>query len=124
MENQLVQPSISLQRLILGLVIIIMIIGLSFLGIYLKEISNPYIQEVISIEGDVTQGRAIFEINCAGCHGFNGDGLVGPNLHQVSKHKSKLALINQVITGKTPPMPKFQPNPAEMADLLVFLEQL
>ena len=101
-----------------------MIIGLSFLGVYLKEISNPYIQEVISIEGDVAQGRAIFEINCAGCHGFNGDGLVGPNLHQVSKHKSKLALINQVITGKTPPMPKFQPNPEEMADLLVFLEQL
>jgi mono/diheme cytochrome c family protein len=101
-----------------------MITGLGFLGFYVSQISDPYIQEVISQNGDVDQGEAIFAINCSGCHGANGDGLVGPNLHDVSRRKSKLGLINQVTSGKTPPMPKFQPNSQEMADLLSFLEQL
>lgn len=124
MENQLIQPKISLQQLILGLVIILMVIGLTLLGIHLHQISNPYIQEVISLQGEINQGEAIFQINCAGCHGAKGDGLVGPNLHHVSKRKSKLALIKQVTSGKTPPMPKFQPTSQEMADLLTFLQQL
>ena len=29
-----------------------------------------------------------------------------------------------VVSGETPPMPKFQPNPQEMVDLLSFLESL
>ncbi len=124
MENQLVQPKVSLQQLILGLVILLMVIGLSLLGVHLYQISDPYIQGVMSLQGDVDQGEAIFAINCSGCHGINGDGLVGPNLHDVSKRKSKLGLINQVTSGKTPPMPKFQPTSQEMADLLIFLEQL
>lgn len=124
MENQLVQPKVSLQQIILGLVILLMVIGLSLLGVHLIQISDPYIQEVISLQGDVDQGEAIFAINCSGCHGINGDGLVGPNLHDVSKRKSKLGLINQVTSGETPPMPKFQPTSQEMADLLIFLEQL
>jgi len=123
-ENQLVQPKVSLQQLILGLVILLMVIGLSLLGVHLYQISDPYIQGVMSLQGDVDQGEAIFAINCSGCHGINGDGLVGPNLHDVSKRKSKLGLINQVTSGKTPPMPKFQPTSQEMADLLIFLEQL
>ncbi|MFM6660226.1 MAG: cytochrome c, partial [Microcystis panniformis] len=32
--------------------------------------------------------------------------------------------IEQVISGKTPPMPKFQPDTQAMADLLVYLENL
>jgi mono/diheme cytochrome c family protein len=123
-ENQLVQPKISFQRLILGSVMVAMVIGLCFLGYYVTRISDPYIQEVISLQGDVDQGEAIFQINCAGCHGANGDGLVGPSLHDVSRRKSKLGLIHQVTSGQTPPMPKFQPNSQEMADLLMFLEQL
>ncbi|NER30629.1 MAG: cytochrome c, partial [Symploca sp. SIO1C4] len=38
--------------------------------------------------------------------------------------KSKISLIHQVTDGKTPPMPKFQPSPQEMADLLSYLEEL
>ena len=101
-----------------------MIIGLSFLGIYLKDISNPYIQEVISIEGDVAQGRAIFEINCAGCHGIEATGNVGPSLLDVAKRKSQTQIIHQVIGGKTPPMTQFQPTEENMADLLSYLETI
>lgn len=85
---------------------------------------DPYVQEVLSLKGDDIQGHAIFQINCAGCHGIMADGKVGPSLKNVSSRKSQVGLIEQVISGKTPPMPKFQPSPQEMADLLSYLESL
>ena len=33
-------------------------------------------------------------------------------------------LIQQVVSGKTPPMPRFQPEPQAMADLLAYLNSL
>lgn len=86
--------------------------------------ADPYVKSVLSLKGDSTLGHAIFQINCAGCHGWEADGRVGPSLQGVSKHKSPYGLIRQVISGETPPMPKFQPNPQAMADLLSYLETL
>ncbi|MCY7276760.1 MAG: cytochrome c, partial [Phormidesmis sp. CAN_BIN44] len=37
---------------------------------------------------------------------------------------SRTRLIDQVISGKTPPMPQFQPSPQEMADVLSYLKSL
>jgi hypothetical protein len=42
----------------------------------------------------------------------------------VSQRKNDSALIQQVISGKTPPMPSFQPDPQSMADLLAYLHEL
>ncbi len=86
--------------------------------------SSPYIKNVLELKGDQVLGHAIFQMNCSGCHGLTGQGRVGPNLHEVSKRKSAKGLIDQVISGKTPPMPQFQPNPKEMADLLSYLQAL
>ena len=102
----------------------VLIIAISILGIYWQKISDPYIQEVLSLPGDVTKGHAIFQINCAGCHSLQANDNVGPSLQDIPKRKSKVDIIYQVISGKTPPMPKFQPNSQEMADLLTYLEQL
>ena len=124
MTEQLIQPKDAIQRLILILLGMIFLAIVVIVGWYLHEISDPYINEVLSLTGDVSKGEAIFQINCAGCHGLNADGVVGPSLHHVQKHKSKISLIQQVISGKTPPMPEFQPNPQEMADLLSYLEGL
>lgn len=124
MTEQLIQPKDAIQRIILIVLGIIFLAIVVVVGWYLHELSDPYINEVLSLPGDVSRGEAIFEINCAGCHGLNADGMVGPSLHHVQKHKSKMKLIQQVITGKTPPMPKFQPSPQEMADLLSYLEEL
>jgi mono/diheme cytochrome c family protein len=85
---------------------------------------DPYIHNVLALHGNVTQGNAIFQMNCSGCHGLEANGKVGPSLRAVSTRKSRLALIEQVISGKTPPMPQFQPSPQEMADLLSYLESL
>jgi mono/diheme cytochrome c family protein len=86
--------------------------------------SNPYITSVMSKTGDPTLGHAIFQINCSGCHGLYASGRVGPSLLEISKRKSPHSLIEQVTSGNTPPMPQFQPNPQEMADLLSYLATL
>lgn len=94
------------------------------LGMYHSQYSDPYVRTVLSRSGDATHGHAIFQMNCSSCHGINADGEVGPSLHNVSDRKSRVALIRQVTSGQTPPMPQFQPSPQEMADLLKYLETL
>jgi mono/diheme cytochrome c family protein len=103
---------------------VLLAILLAIFAVNMVRTSDPYIQNVLSKTGNPTQGHAIFQINCAGCHGLEATGSVGPSLEEVSKRKSRYGLIHQVISGDTPPMPKFQPNVEEMADLLSYLESL
>ncbi|MBE9168350.1 cytochrome c [Pleurocapsales cyanobacterium LEGE 06147] len=124
MNNQLVQANIWAQRLILAVALLVLLVGIGSLGNYWHQISDPYVREVLSLRGDTSKGHAIFQINCVACHGLQAYDNVGPSLQNVSKRKSKVEIIYQVVSGKTPPMPKFQPNPQEMADLLSYLEQL
>jgi len=124
LENQLAQPGILVRRITLMVLAVLLAIGASVLGFHLIQVSDPYIRNVLSLNGDSVRGHDIFQINCAGCHGLQADGRVGPSLQHVSQRKSKVSLIHQVISGQTPPMPKFQPSPQEMADLLSYLEKL
>ncbi len=124
MQNQLAQPEILVRRITLMVLAVLLAVGASVLGFHLTQVSDPYVQKVLSLNGDSIKGHAIFQINCAGCHGLQADGQVGPSLLHVSQRKSKINLIHQVTSGETPPMPKFQPSPQEMADLLSYLEKL
>jgi mono/diheme cytochrome c family protein len=85
---------------------------------------TAYVHQVLQLPGDVAQGQAIFQMNCAVCHGSTGNGNVGPSLKAVATRKSRERLIEQVISGKTPPMPQFQPSAQTMADLLSYLSGL
>ncbi len=100
------------------------IIVIAFLSWHSIQTSTPYVTSVLARKGDPVLGHAIFQINCSGCHGLDAGGRVGPSLYDISKRKSPHSLIEQVISGNTPPMPQFQPNPQEMADLLSYLETL
>ncbi|MGB3695615.1 MAG: cytochrome c [Spirulinaceae cyanobacterium] len=122
MNNELTPETIPVQRIIWFAVAIALFILVSIFAVQVRT-ADPYIQEVLSIQGDTAKGHAIFQINCAACHGSHGNGHVGPSLHDVPKRKSKAGLIHQVVSGDTPPMPKFQPNPQQMADLLSYLEK-
>ena len=86
--------------------------------------SDPYTQATLELSGSVEDGGRLFRLNCAGCHGLAAQGLVGPNLHGVDRRKNDRQLIQQVVSGRTPPMPRFQPEPQAMADLLAFLHSL
>jgi len=85
---------------------------------------DQYTQSVLNLSGDPVQGRSIFVMNCVACHGQWANGKVGPSLHGVSDRKSDARLVQQVVSGETPPMPQFQPSPQDMADLLSYLKQL
>lgn len=86
--------------------------------------SDPYTRSTLQLSGSAERGEQLFLINCAGCHGIAAQGLVGPNLHGVQRRKSNRQLIQQVVSGRTPPMPRFQPEPQAMADLLAYLRAL
>ncbi|MBE9053684.1 cytochrome c [Nostocales cyanobacterium LEGE 11386] len=124
MDNQISKPETLIQWFALLALVILLAVPLGIFGVQMVRASDPYVKSVLSLTGDPVQGHAIFQINCAGCHGLEADGLVGPSLQAVSKRKSRYRLIRQVISGETPPMPKFQPSTQEMADLLSYLETL
>ena len=126
MDNQLTKTDHEphFQRIALTALAFLLMVLCAVFGFYQWQISDPYIKTVISLAGDPTQGHAIFQMNCSGCHGMEAQGRVGPTLENISKRKSRVNLIYQVISGNTPPMPQFQPSAQEMADLLRYLEKL
>ncbi len=124
MDNHLTQDRVLSQIIIVSLAIVASVIAIGVLRPHLSTTANPYVREVLTFQGNIENGQAIFQINCAGCHGVRAEGDIGPSLIGIPKRKSKIALIQQVISGKTPPMPKFQPSPQTMADLLGYLQQL
>ncbi|MEB3200988.1 MAG: cytochrome c [Synechococcaceae cyanobacterium] len=111
--------------LIAGLLTLATIACLVLVGlVFTSSRSDPYTRSTLALSGSIDNGGRLFRINCAGCHGLAAQGLVGPNLHGVSHRRSDRSLIQQVISGRTPPMPRFQPDPQAMADLLAFLHSL
>ncbi|NEO98602.1 MAG: cytochrome c [Symploca sp. SIO2E9] len=124
MDNQLAQPEVIVRQITLMVIVMMLVISTGILGCHLLRVSDPYVKSVLSLKGNSEQGHAMFQINCSDCHGLQGHGKVGPSLTGISKRKSKIDLIHQVTDGNTPPMPKFQPSPQEMADLLSYLEEL
>ncbi|NEQ36603.1 MAG: cytochrome c [Okeania sp. SIO3I5] len=126
MDNQLADTKKEVLRQWIGLVglAVLLVILFIFLGVKQFQVSDPYSKNVLSLQGDPVQGQAIFQMNCAGCHAWLKDSQVGPSLEGISQRKSDVGIINQVVSGQTPPMPQFQPNEQEMADLLSYLKQM
>lgn len=126
MNNQLanIEIPVLLRRVSLFAVGIMLLILLWLFGLNMIHVSDPYVEQVLSLDGDPIKGHAIFQMNCAGCHVQKATAQVGPSLQDVSQRKSPVGIIQQVISGQTPPMPQFQPSPQEMADLLSYLEKL
>jgi len=86
--------------------------------------TDPYTRQTLALQGSVEHGALLFRLNCAGCHGIAAQGLVGPDLHGVAERKNQRQLIQQVVSGRTLPMPRFQPEPQAMAGLLAYLNGL
>ncbi len=85
---------------------------------------DPYIKESLSLTGSIENGSQLFRVNCVGCHGIIAQGLVGPELNDVTKKINDYELIKQVIKGLTPPMPSFEMDTQSMADLIAYLHSL
>lgn len=59
---------------------------------------------------DLASGRRVFDAQCAWCHGNEGDGGTGPNLHGRLRHATTLPSIVEIITNGIPgtDMPSFR----------------
>ena len=86
--------------------------------------NNRYIIETLKLNGSAEEGDALFKINCVGCQGITARGLVGPDLHSITKRLNDKEIIKQVTGGLTPPMPSFEIDPANMSNLLEYLHNL
>ena len=86
--------------------------------------NNNYIIKTLEINGSAEEGDALFKINCVGCHGITARGLVGPDLHSITQRLNDKEIIKQVTGGLTPPMPSFEIDPVNMANLLKYLHSL
>ena len=86
--------------------------------------NNKYIIETLELNGSAEEGDALFKINCVGCHGITARGLVGPDLHSITKRLNDKQIIKQVTGGLTPPMPSFEIDPVNMSNLLKYLHSL
>ncbi|NJK35478.1 MAG: cytochrome c [Oscillatoriales cyanobacterium SM2_2_1] len=106
---------------ILAGLILVVVVSAAY---WLLHPMDEYTRSVLSLSGNEVRGRSIFVMNCVDCHGQWADGKVGPSLRNVSERLSPARIVTQVVSGKTPPMPQFQPEPQEMADLLSYLKQL
>ena len=92
---------------------------------FIKHQENTkYIIETLELNGSVKEGDALFKINCVGCHGITARGLVGPDLHSITKRLNDKEIIKQVTGGITPPMPSFEIDPVNMSNLLKYLHNL
>ena len=84
--------------------------------------STPTVSRVTT--GDAMQGRHLFLMNCAHCHGDDARGDEGPDLHNVHKTNEH---IHQIITGGIKgEMPSFAKklNDADVGALIAYLRTL
>ena len=87
-------------------------------------IHSQSVSKTVHLKGSAERGSRLFRINCAGCHGISAQGLVGPNIREVSHRLNDKQIINQIVKGRTPPMPSFELEPQAMADLIKHLHSI
>ncbi len=102
--------------------VILLIFGCFFY--FNHEENNRYILKTLELNGSVKEGDTLFKMNCVGCHGITARGLVGPDLHSITRRLNDKEIIKQIIEGLTPPMPSFDIDPQNMSNLLTYLHSL
>ena len=105
-------------------IFISLIIVLILLFMIITKENSLFIDKTNDLKGSVENGKNLFKMNCVGCHGITARGLVGPDLLSVTERLKDSQIINQVLEGRTPPMPSFEMEPQNMADLLSYLHTL
>ena len=105
------------------IVLVILLIS-GFVFYFNYEENNTYILKTLELKGSVKEGDTLFKMNCVGCHGITARGLVGPDLHSITRRLNDTEIIKQVIEGVTPPMPSFEIDPQNMSNLLTYLHSL
>ena len=105
-------------------VVFVLLLIFSLIFFLNRHENNKYIIDTLELNGSAEHGDALFKVNCVGCHGITARGLVGPDLHSITKRLNDKEIIKQVTGGLTPPMPSFEIDPVNMSNLLKYLHSL
>jgi mono/diheme cytochrome c family protein len=122
--------SLQLKAMILGTVSGLAAIGIAFAtGELFQRCSAASAASgegvAIPAAGTLEQkGYGLFMLNCAHCHGADGRGDEGPDLHGVAKSDARIASL--IKNGKKGEMPKFSSklSDAEVQALVAFVQSL
>ena len=72
----------------------------------------------------VATGHGFYTTSCASCHGTDGKGVIGPNLHNLGDPDAKIALnIQNGYKGRMPPYRDTYTDP-QIAALVAYIQSL
>ena len=123
-SSSAVEKSSSKEFIIKRVILFASVLIIFAIFFFTHQRNNEYTRKTLELDGSLTNGNGLFKMNCVGCHGITARGLVGPDLHDVTERLSDSQIITQVTKGLTPPMPSFEIEPQNMADLLTYLHTL
>jgi mono/diheme cytochrome c family protein len=128
--------SIEIKGLLLGLAAALGLLGVAFgLSPLLqpkkttgadpaKQANTVAVTSLDSLPGDAKRGYALFDHNCAPCHGDDARGDEGPNLHNLAKSDARIAtLIRGGVKGEMPSFGK-KFSDADVQALIAYLRTL
>ncbi len=80
------------------------------------------IDEILALTGESASGEALFAVNCASCHGAEGEGDIGPAMDEHVTHHDDAYLLTTILDGADG-MTAFATllEPQQHADLLAYL---
>jgi cytochrome c oxidase cbb3-type subunit 3 len=73
---------------------------------------------------DIATGKQIFAAQCAGCHGFDGSGQLGPNLHGVEARRGTAGIFAVIRNGTGGMPPVMSLNDQRVWQVVGFLRTL
>jgi cytochrome c oxidase cbb3-type subunit III len=73
---------------------------------------------------DIAMGKQLFAANCAGCHGFDGGGQLGPDLHGVAQRKGDAGVFGIIRNGQGGMPPQMSLNDKRAWQVVAFVRTL
>lgn len=87
-----------------------------------EPVEEDRVEVILTLEGDITNGAALYDADCASCHGADGMGGVGSNLVEQLTILSKEDVVQTVVEGRGV-MPEWglTKSDEEIADVVAYL---
>ena len=102
--------------------------------VFVAALVTVFMFSVNSYAGDAAAGKAVFDANCAACHGAGGEAMIPgvPNFAKGERlDKDDAALTNSIKTGimapknpAAPPMPPLGLSDGDIANVIAYIRTL
>jgi cytochrome c oxidase cbb3-type subunit III len=73
---------------------------------------------------DIAMGKQLFAGNCAGCHGFDGGGQLGPDLHGIAQRKGDAGVFAVIRNGQGGMPPQMSLNDQRAWQVVAYVHTL